>query len=79
VSPEIGLSEVVELLGCSKSAALKYTHRGDFPEPRELARGRVWDRDEVKAWGKAHLKKDRREGREGKRTLPTGRPPKTAD
>lgn len=55
MAPEIGLSEVVELLECSKSAALKYARRADFPKARELARGRVWDRDKVKAWGKRHL------------------------
>ncbi len=64
VSPEIGLSEVATLLGCSKSAAAKHTHRKGFPKPRQLARMRVWDRDKVKAWGKKTL------------PLQEGRPPK---
>jgi predicted DNA-binding transcriptional regulator AlpA len=64
MAPDIGLSEVVDLLGCSKSAALKYMKRPDFPPARKLARGRVWDREEVKAWGKRSL------------PLQTGRPPK---
>lgn len=64
VSPEIGLSEVADLLEVSKSAAAKYARRTDFPKPRQLARMRVWDTDAVRAWAK--------------RTLPLreGRPPK---
>ncbi len=64
VSPEIGLSEVAQLLDVSKSAAAKYARRPDFPKPRRLARMRVWDRDAVRAWGRFAL------------PLREGRPPK---
>jgi len=55
VSPDIGLTEVAQLLKVSKSAATKYARREDFPKPRHLARMRVWDRDAVLAWKKRTL------------------------
>jgi predicted DNA-binding transcriptional regulator AlpA len=67
VSPDIGLSEVAQILKVSKSGAIKYAARPDFPQPRQLARGRVWDSDEVLAWAKATL------------PLRQGRPPKPRD
>lgn len=66
MSPEIGLSEVAELLGVSKTTAAQYTNRPDFPPARKLARGRLWDSDAVKAWDAAT------------RPLPAGRPPSAA-
>jgi predicted DNA-binding transcriptional regulator AlpA len=65
MSPDIGLTEVAELLGCSKSAAAKYVRRADFPTPRRLARGRVWDSAEVERWQRDTL------------PLRPGRPPKS--
>jgi predicted DNA-binding transcriptional regulator AlpA len=64
VSPDIGLSEVAKLLNVSKSAATKYVRRPDFPEPRQLARMRVWSSDAVLEWKKKTL------------PLRAGRPPK---
>jgi predicted DNA-binding transcriptional regulator AlpA len=60
-----GIVEVAEILGVTRATANKYAARPDFPEPvGQLARGRVWRRADVEAWGKANL------------PLPTGRPPK---
>ncbi|MEK6275529.1 MAG: hypothetical protein AABM30_09345 [Actinomycetota bacterium] len=67
VSPDelAGVSEIAEMLGVQRRAAARYVEREDFPEPFErLARGRVWRRDEVEAWGRENL------------PLRTGRPPK---
>ena len=58
VSPEdlTGISEIAELLGVSRPSAARYVERDDFPEPvGRLARGRVWFRADVEAWGKANL------------------------
>jgi predicted DNA-binding transcriptional regulator AlpA len=65
MSPDIGLTELAQLLNVSKAGATKYARRDDFPKPRELARGRVWDSDEVLAWAKKTL------------PLKQGRPPKS--
>jgi prophage regulatory protein len=68
VSPDelAGVSEIAEMLGVTRATAARYVERDDFPEPYErLARGRVWRRDEVDAWGREKL------------PLRTGRPPKT--
>jgi predicted DNA-binding transcriptional regulator AlpA len=64
VVPPVALAEIAQLLEVSKSAATKYALRPDFPKPTILGGVRIWDRDEVAAWGR--------------RTLPlrTGRPPK---
>lgn len=67
VSPDelAGVSEIAEMLGVTRPTAARYVEREDFPEHFErLARGRVWRRDEVEAWGRENL------------PLRTGRPPK---
>lgn len=67
VSPDdlLGFSEVMEILGVSRTSAARYTNREDFPQPAEvLARGRVWRRRDVERWAKKNL------------PLPPGRPPK---
>jgi predicted DNA-binding transcriptional regulator AlpA len=49
----VGLAEVAEMLGSSRTQAKRWTRRPDFPEP--LARLRatpVWLADDVKAWAK---------------------------
>jgi len=69
VSPDelAGVSEIAQMLGVPLRTAARYVEREDFPEPYErLARGRVWRRDEVEAWGRENL------------PLRTGRPPKEA-
>jgi prophage regulatory protein len=69
VSPDelAGVSEIAQMLGVPLRTAARYVEREDFPEPFErLARGRVWRRDEVEAWGK-------------RLPLRTGRPPKSDD
>jgi predicted DNA-binding transcriptional regulator AlpA len=58
VAPDeiVGITEVAELLGVPVRTAARYVDRDDFPEPLEtLARGRVWKRDDVAAWGKEQL------------------------
>jgi predicted DNA-binding transcriptional regulator AlpA len=51
----IGLTELTQLLGCSKPTANRYTLRPDFPQPLRLLRGRLWVRDDVEAWAKTTL------------------------
>lgn len=62
----VGLHEVAELLGVSKTTAASYAERDDFPT--ELAylagSGSVWSRADVERWAMRTL------------PLPTGRPPK---
>jgi prophage regulatory protein len=68
MSPDdlLGFSEVMEVLGVSRTSAARYTNRADFPAPVEvLARGRVWRRRDVDRWAKKNL------------PLPPGRPPKS--
>jgi len=51
-----GLAEIAETLGVSTRTAQRYIDRVDFPEPvGRLAGGRIWRRDDVKAWAKGHL------------------------
>lgn len=58
VAPEeiVGITEVAEILDVPVRTAARYVDRDDFPTPLgTLARGRVWRREEVRAWGKARL------------------------
>jgi predicted DNA-binding transcriptional regulator AlpA len=67
VSPEdlVSISGIAEMFGIAAMTAHRYTERPAFPEPLGRAGGgRVWLRQDVDAWGKAHL------------PLPTGRPRK---
>ena len=44
------------MLAVSKTTALKYAGRDDFPSPVEhLASGRVWRRGDVERWAKKTL------------------------
>ena len=64
----LGVTEITTALGVTKRTAIRYTKRADFPAPAErLARGPIWHRSDVEAWGKTHL------------PLPTGRPRKSPD
>lgn len=66
----VAIAEIAELLGVDRSTAHRYARRPDlnFPAPvRTLARGRLWDREAVEAWGEEHL------------PLRPGRPRKRAD
>lgn len=63
----VGFTEVAQLLGVAETTAARYIKRVDFPDPAgRLARGNVWHRNEVAAWGRSHL------------PLPAGRPRKRA-
>lgn len=66
MSPDdlLGLVEIAELLDVSQSTAKLYARRPGFPEPTQLARGRVWRRRDVDRWASKTL------------PLRTGRPPK---
>ncbi|MED4581858.1 hypothetical protein P9578_03595 [Brevibacillus choshinensis] len=47
----MGLTEVCEMTGKSKSYIKMYQKRGQFPEPvKELASGPLWIRDQIQAW-----------------------------
>lgn len=47
----LGLAEIADLYGISKTSANAWTRRHDFPNPiTKLAMGPVWDQDEVIAW-----------------------------
>jgi predicted DNA-binding transcriptional regulator AlpA len=61
-----GVAEVAAICGVAKRAAIRYTHRPDFPRPLDrLASGPIWRRSDVEAWAKRML------------PLPTGRPRKS--
>jgi predicted DNA-binding transcriptional regulator AlpA len=48
------LIEIAELLGVTKQRAHQIAEEKGFPAPlAEDARGRVWSRHEVQAWGSA--------------------------
>jgi predicted DNA-binding transcriptional regulator AlpA len=52
----VGFTEVAQLLSASEAAVARYIKRADFPEPAgRLARGKVWLRSEVVAWGRDYL------------------------
>jgi predicted DNA-binding transcriptional regulator AlpA len=67
----IGLGELGDVLGVSRSTAARYAsdderERLDFPEPEGTITGRrVWRRTDVERWGREHL------------PLRPGRPPST--
>jgi len=46
--------EIGDLLGMTRQGADRLTRTAEFPKPiAELAVGRVWQRSDVVAWGKA--------------------------
>jgi excisionase family DNA binding protein len=52
------IAEVAKMLGVTDRTAQRYVERTDFPAPVDTIAGgriRVWHRDDVQAWGKAHL------------------------
>ena len=52
-SKTVRIIEIAELLGVSKQRAHQIADAPGFPVPvAEDARGRLWDRREVKAWAK---------------------------
>jgi predicted DNA-binding transcriptional regulator AlpA len=52
--PTLRLVQVAELLGVSKQRAHQIVAEPGFPVPvAEDARGRLWSRYEVQAWGEA--------------------------
>jgi predicted DNA-binding transcriptional regulator AlpA len=46
----VGLTEIAERLGVSKSYARELAGRKGFPEPTRLAMGHVWTTADVEAW-----------------------------
>jgi predicted DNA-binding transcriptional regulator AlpA len=59
----VGLTEIADLLGVSRQRAAQIVESyEDFPNPEvELASGRVWASEKVRAWTEAHP--SRRSGR----------------
>ncbi len=58
VSPDelVGITEIAAILGVPVRTAARYSDRSDFPAPLgQLARGRVWRRDDVARWEKESL------------------------
>jgi prophage regulatory protein len=46
-----GFSEVVDFLNVSRARAAVLVNRPDFPPPiADLAQGRIWRADDVRAW-----------------------------
>jgi len=53
--PLMGLAEISDYYAITRQLAQKWATRSDFPEPLDhLRSGRIWDRDEVLAWGRKH-------------------------
>lgn len=47
----MGVQEIVDLFGVSRTRVQQLTRRDDFPAPlAELAQGRVWVAADVRAW-----------------------------
>lgn len=69
-----GITEIAGYYAISRQLAYKWTRQETFPAPlAELAQGKVWDLDDVSAWG-------RRTGRKKgcgprARRRPTSEPP----
>lgn len=50
-----GLHEMATYYAITRQLAAKWSTRSDFPAPlAELAMGKVWDADQVTAWGRKH-------------------------
>jgi prophage regulatory protein len=50
----MGVQEIGDLFGVSRTRVQQLTARDDFPRPlAELAQGRVWDAAAVRAWAEA--------------------------
>jgi predicted DNA-binding transcriptional regulator AlpA len=62
----VGLSDIAEMLGVTRTTAARYTKRSDFPEPALISRGRVWSRAQVARWAQKTL--PLAEGYQGHRT-----------
>lgn len=51
----VGIKEVAEMLGVSRTRADQLSRRPNFPEPKiRHARVRLWEEEDVKAWMKAN-------------------------
>lgn len=52
----VGLAEIRRMLGgISRQRAFQLTSSGDFPKPEaDLAMGKVWSADKVRAWAAKH-------------------------
>jgi predicted DNA-binding transcriptional regulator AlpA len=55
--PELaGFSEVADICGVTKTTALRYVKRADFPDPiGRVAAGPIWKAAEVKKWAQKTL------------------------
>jgi len=50
----VGSAEVAEMLGRHVRAITSYASRGRLPEPvAHLRQGRIWTRDQIRAWAAA--------------------------
>lgn len=50
----MGAAEIAKLFGVSRQRVQQLINRDDFPKPEsELAMGKVWRTDDVRAWGVA--------------------------
>lgn len=59
----MGLAEVAQRLGVSKSRARQLAETRDFPDGTRLAMGKVWSTADVEAWiarRRPHLAEDDR-------------------
>ena len=55
VAPDVvGLAEIAQRLGLSKTYVRELAGRKGFPDPTRLAMGLVWDRADVEAWIAEH-------------------------
>jgi prophage regulatory protein len=50
----VGVAEIAERLGVTKSRADQITRQKSFPDGRKLKMGTVYDRDDVEAWIKQY-------------------------
>ncbi|HEV2371685.1 MAG TPA: hypothetical protein VGS19_05890 [Streptosporangiaceae bacterium] len=51
----VGIKEVAEMLGVSRTRADQLSRRPNFPEPKvRHARVRLWDESQIRAWIKAN-------------------------
>lgn len=46
----MGVAEIAERLGVSKSRADQITREKDFPDGRRLSMGTAWSTEDVEAW-----------------------------
>jgi hypothetical protein len=65
VTPDVaGVAEAAAILGWDRRRVITYVDRGSFPEPiAHLASGRVWRRDDIRAFARTWNRRRARGGR----------------